>query len=292
MHCIKRGCNRELACYVKNFAGTNRLDHKPTFGNLAQAQQALQNNRPFATVAMVERQGMPLEKANRIFFVVYNPTGRGLFTTAQLDNKGANVAIPGNCLHCHGINSRYEPDRQEVKNAMFLPFDLEVFKFFSDDPQNRLSRAFQEPAFRAFNRMVLGSALGGSPAARELIEGWYDGDLSNRANHRFREFVPKDWADAPEILQQLHQIQLYTNFFAVGCRGCHITWVDPSTLQPGPLTFSKFAEFQDQKARINEVVCGTHIMPAAEQTLKQLWRSEGRPHFFAQLPGLFGDCAP
>jgi hypothetical protein len=31
-------------------------------------------------------------------------------------------------------------------------------------------------------------------------------------------------------------------------------------------------------------------MPAAEQTLKVLWQSGGRPHLFGQVPGAFGEC--
>lgn len=44
---------------------------------------------------------------------------------------------------------------------------------------------------------------------------------------------------------------------------------------------------------VTNPVANAHKMPAAEQTLKVLWRSEGRQHFFAQAPDqVFGECAP
>ena len=79
--------------------------------------------------------------------------------------------------------------------------------------------------------------------------------------------------------------------------------MQPGSLRPGPLTFATFDSFDGFKELTRDIVCGhadpdttpasvAHKMPAAEQTLKVLWRSEGRQHFFAQLPGIFGDCRP
>jgi hypothetical protein len=330
MHCIYRGCTAELACYVRNFAGSvnicrqvpNAPPNTPPickdeliFDNKEETAKVL-NDAPFATVAMVERGKLfnftgltdaPLAVApNSVFFVVYDKDDNLKKDAAQLDNKGYNTSIPGNCLQCHGINSRYVVSpagsfratrfrRHEVTNAMFLPFDLNAFEFFSDDPSDPLSRAAQEGAFRAFNRMVLRSALGRSAAARDLIKAWYAGDLTDESNHPYKGFSPRGWEGSPS--------QLYLKFVAVGCRSCHISWVDPKTLEPGPRTFSTFDDFRNFAPRIKTIVCGhadpdtnpakdAHAMPAAEQTLKVLWRSEGRQHFFAQLPGQFGECGP
>jgi hypothetical protein len=313
MHCIYRGCTAELACYVRNFAGVDPNDDKPTFDDMAGAEDALLAGRAFAIVAMVERGKMAERRLpNSVFFVVYDANGNLNTEGAQLDNKGFNTSIPGNCLQCHGIASSHSTRlsfspfrffrRHDVTNAMFLPFDLDAFEFFSTDPSDELSRAYQEPAFRAFNRMVLRTAIGRSEPARELIEGWYDGNLSDMADRTFRTFVgPDGWMTSDSVRNFFNTGQLYRKFFAVACRSCHISWADPESLKPGPLTFSTFADFRGLMPRTKTIMCGradlpaevAHKMPAAEQTLKVLWRSEGRQHFFAQAPDqVFGECAP
>jgi hypothetical protein len=163
MHCSYNQCNQELACYVKNFGRFDSLEQKGKegkafFGDKDFAQVAVKHNTPFATVAMVERRqikGSP----NSVFFAVYDQNGAlsgsptSMLKEARLDRKGYNTSIPGNCLQCHGINSSYTADpNHEVRRAMFLPFDLDSFEFFSDDPRH--SRASQEGGFRAQNRMV------------------------------------------------------------------------------------------------------------------------------------------
>ncbi len=294
MHCINRGCTEELACYVRNFVG-KRADGKLAFGDMAKAKTALLNNRPFATVAMVERELIARDAPNRVFFVVYlqNPgTGGPESTTlgleAPLDNKGYNTSIPGNCLQCHGVNSRYTAHgvAHRVSNAMFLPFDLDAFKFFSTDQTNSLSLAKQQAAFRSQNRMVRSfSSNRFSPNARELIAGWYGGDMFNGTFNG--GFVPGGWQGGP------NERQLYSKTYAVGCRTCHVSYVPSATDNRQFLAFSTFAEFA-QLAR--SAMCGStgnaRRMPAAEQTLKVLWRSGkgGRPHYFGQVPAAFGDC--
>ena len=60
---------------------------------------------------------------------------------------------------------------------MFLPFDLDAFQFFSKDPGNRFRARSRsgiprtEPMVRSFSSLFI------SPEARELIAGWYGGDL-------------------------------------------------------------------------------------------------------------------
>jgi hypothetical protein len=291
MHCINRGCTGELACYVRNFVG-KRADGKLAFNDMTKAKTALLNNRPFATVAMVERQLMASTAANRVFFVVYlqnpgtgDPASTTLALTAPLDNKGYNTSIPGNCLQCHGINSRYTAHgAHEVRNAMFLPFDLDSFKYFSTDPASSLSRAKQQAAFRAHNRMVRSfSSLFNSPDARELIAGWYGGDMFNGTFNG--DFVPGGWQGGT------NQRQLYDKTYAIGCRTCHISYVPSATDNRPFLEFSTFAELaQVAKGAMCGSTGNTRRMPAAEQTLKVLWQSGGRPHYFGQVPGAFGDC--
>lgn len=294
MHCINRGRTAELACYVKNFG---KPDGTPIFDDKQEAKKALKQNRPFATVAMVERQRMG-PRPNRVFFIVYehvggsgDPANTRLATEAKLDNKGYNTSIPGNCLQCHGINSRYTAHaRHQVTGAMFLPFDLDAFSFFSQDRANPLSRAAQEEQFRTLNLMVRSkSSLAESADARELIAGWYGGPDLPRGAKFNGDFVPSGWR------ANAHQRQLYRKLYAVGCRTCHISYLPSETDKRKPyLKFSTFAEFTDpepsRRLVLETLMCRSHGMPAAEQTLKKLWQSAGRAHYFGQVPGRYGEC--
>jgi hypothetical protein len=51
MHCLWNTCTQEMACYVHNYG---RRDGTPLFNNIAESFEALQAQRSFATVAMVE----------------------------------------------------------------------------------------------------------------------------------------------------------------------------------------------------------------------------------------------
>jgi hypothetical protein len=178
-----------------------------------------------------------------------------------------------------------------VKKATFLPFDPNAFRFFSSDPKDPLSPSSQETAFRLFNFMVGHSSLGVSPDAVELIQGWYGGDVQDGTKGPFNgDFVPAGWRDggAGE--------ELYKQLVAVACRTCHISAVPSIDL--GRVNFSTFKAFTSLGSTffVKERMCGDRYryssgrMPAAEQTLKELWQSSGREHFFAQIPGNFGDC--
>ena len=189
MHCVKNECTGETACYVKNYGNP---DGTPVFNRVDKAFAAVQAKRPFATVAMVERGKMKLGAENKVFFAVYNhqqltdpldPDSAPLGLEAPLDSKGFNKSIPGNCLVCHGIGSRYEPSsavtapfNARVAGAYFLPFDLSAFEFFSTSASSPLSRGNQEAAFRGLNKIVSNTDLRFNSDVRELLSGWYGGD--------------------------------------------------------------------------------------------------------------------
>ena len=150
------------------------------------AKRALLKNRPFATVAMVERQFMPSNAANRTFFVVYEHIGEKAtrstrdWRSRRRSTKGVQHVdprqlppVPRDQLHLYGPRGRHR-----VRNAMFLPFDLDAFQFFSRKPSNALSRgeaAVGVPRAQPDGPDVL--VTFNSPEARELIAGWYRGDL-------------------------------------------------------------------------------------------------------------------
>jgi hypothetical protein len=307
MHCINNGCTAELACYVMNFVGGS--DGTPLFGDKAEAQAAVEKRKPFATVAMVERQNI-LGFPNSVFFVVYEHIGGDLNNTqlgkkAQLDRKAYNTSIPGNCLQCHGINSTYTAHADhEVRRAIFLPFDLDSFEFFSDDRNSALSRVRQEAAFRAQNRMVRSfSRLFQLADARRLIAGWYGDDLF--AGTFNGSFVPPEWSGTEQ------QQQLYQKVYARACRTCHISY-EPAPQSPDEfgdsregLQFGTYQQFLTFWPLIKVRACGSIkdseweedflrgslSMPNAEQTLREFWSTSARAHLFAQVPNAFGDCA-
>jgi hypothetical protein len=146
----------------------------------------------------------------------------------------------------------------------------------------------QEDAFRSFNFIVGGfSSLRQSADADELIQGWYGGDVREGKKGPFNgAFVPAGWRDGGG------GESLYRQLVAVACRTCHISAVPSIDL--GLVKFSTFERFTDPLLMpiLKRRMCGDRFrrMPAAEQTLKILWQSSGREHFFAQVPGNFEDC--
>ena len=173
----------------------------------------------------------------------------------NLDGEGAKQQ-PGVCLVCHGglpsvtVNGVY-PNKGQIKDFKFLPFDLDNFAYDTIDPN--LSRAAQENAFRRFNEAVLlthpktieadDQGVRRQTAGRELIEGWYGGPagVNNLLPvHLFNgNFTPKGWREpvnggtAPVGSEYLYQTTL-----ARSCRGCHVQQelsLDLAT-QPGFMT--------------------------------------------------------
>jgi hypothetical protein len=308
MHCIFNGCpdprgdgqhsNGELACYVENF-GRSDGNAPDKFDDFNEANNARKLNHPFATVAMVERLGVPETSPNRVFFVAWSqtpgtsdPAQTQLLLAAKLDNKGYDTSIPGNCLHCHGINSGYQQHGEpKIFNAMFLPFDLDAFKYWSTDPTNSLSRKKQEPAFRTLNRMIIGrSLLASVPTARQVVNGWYNEDLFTGTFNG--KFVPGPVAGISNGWKaNKTQEQLYLKLIAKGCRTCHITYRPFVDLDSRPnLAFGNFDDFDPTTKTLAKIkMCGVHAnssvnMPNSEQTIEVLWGSAGRAHFFAQFP--------
>lgn len=278
MNCKFTPRTQETACYVRNYGGRNG---EPLFGDMAESFEALKADKPFATVAMVERGLMRRDAPNKVFFVVYDSKGN-LTTVAPLDNKGFNKFIPGNCLVCHGAGGSYKTGTHtggsrfdaEVRGAFFLPFDLSSFGFFSADPADPLSRAHQEAAFKSLNRLVSGTDLKNLPHAVELLNGWYGGpEFPGGAFDG--TFVPEGWN------QDQNTRQLYLQVVGKTCRSCHIS--HPS------LTFGTLEQFSTLKGLIYDDVCRPpYSMPNAEQTQNIFWESSARPQLLNRLPIQFG----
>jgi hypothetical protein len=273
MHCIDNHCTQEIACYVKNYGALNAstTPSRPAlkFDDRAAALQALNAGKHFATVAMVERQwmgGLIDRPLNKVIFLVFDEHDILSTGPVRLDNKGFNTFNPGNCLVCHGTSSSYHWDTATVRDAYFLPFDLQAFEYFSSDPTHPLARARQEDAFKALNRIVYFSDLWALDAPNTLIDKWYD--FFTRSTF-LNNAVPDSWNTND------NSRQLYKQVVAKACRTCHIS----EKTRPA-LAFGTFTDFDLYKLNSAIRMCGPEkSMPQAEQTIKVLWKSAARSHF-------------
>lgn len=281
MHCSYNACTQETACYVKNYGNPNG---SPFFSaHMDQAKQAIDANKPFATVAMVSRGKIAAGVPNKVFFAVYGADGR-LVNEAPLDNRKYNTFIPGNCLVCHGAAASYTTPPSgfglRVLGAQFLPFDLQHgLAYFSTASSDPLSRAAQETKFRTLNRIVATTDLYTLPDAKALLDGFYGGSDPSTWGPTFRDnwVPPNDWNASPGTRQ------LYKQVIAGYCRTCHIS--DTS------LDFGNYSDFVSRQFAIQKAVCGgtrdKEIMPNAEVTSNAFWQSGARVHLVqrANFPG-------
>jgi hypothetical protein len=287
MHCVDNlvTSNREIACYVVNFAaGTDATQF--VFGQSPQTAFTNMNaNHSFATVAMVYRDAV--FGANNIFFVVYGGDQQlQRFaaldrTSAQFFFKGDHNAVPGtnfnmhvptNCLNCHGGASSYASPN--VTKALFLPFDLDQFEY---QPVSGKTRFDQLTKFKHLNEMVwkVAARSGGDCAQTPCtfgplvtqLDGWYSntGHQTDTRNEVFEGnfssgFVPSGWnANATART-------LYTSVIRPMCWNCHAA----NTTHP----FNTEAQFQALQGAAVADICG-NAMPHALQTYRLLWQTGG-----------------
>jgi hypothetical protein len=253
MHCwsFSRFFQTGRACYVSNYGFR---DGAIVFGDPVLAlDQAAHHDSSFATVAMV--YWPPASAANAVQFMVYNATG-GLQRTAQLDAHGSNVAVPNNCIVCHG-DGRYDASAHTVTGARFLPFDVASFQY-ADLPG--LREADQVGAFAQLNNHVL---------ATEPSDATLD-FLTHPSG-----YVPDGWKDPDNVAPRPHE-KLYFEVVAPYCRTCHMT-------MSGPLSFSRYDDFYSYRDVIKRDVCESHEMPQSEHTADRFWRSPARAHLIGAL---------
>jgi hypothetical protein len=204
---------------------------------------------------------------------------------ARLDINHGNATIPSNCLNCHGGSSRVDGTgaSQTIKDAMFLPFDLENLRFKSS---GSFSRASQEQQFTALNALVLTTVLPGSPTENpvmaDTITRWYNGNVL--AGTFDDTFVPEGWKSANS--GQPWSDKFYSSVVQPYCQGCHVT-------QKAGKDFMSFASFSPFASTALGYTCGprpstgttsvasTHLMPHAEMTMKHFWESPARAHLLS-----------
>ncbi|MDB5220628.1 MAG: hypothetical protein JWO86_8555 [Myxococcaceae bacterium] len=284
MTCRTNG-KSQIACYVTNYADRKSDDvNVPIFGGTdAQKQdalaQAIGNKNPIATVAMVYDSAVAGD--NPIKFVVYDAAGKPQ-PFAALDNHAANkqngssVAVPTNCMACHGGSGYYDRDNLKTVNAHFLLFDPQSFVY---SPAKGFSRSEQEPKFKQLNTFVYNA--GSTAATREALQAMY-GSASGPAGGT----VVTDNAVVTGYTDSWASQQLYTQVVAPYCRTCHTSREDYDSS-----AFRTIDTFTNHQAGILERTCLTQDMPHAEQAQRTFWASSARAHLVA-WSGSTADCVP
>ncbi|MEZ4402263.1 MAG: hypothetical protein R3B06_19720 [Kofleriaceae bacterium] len=310
MHCTTKAVRggTTTACYVSNYGRTNNGNHGPAgFGDTgvspAEALDQiivpapvplLSSHRPVATVAMVNDATRPV--GDRVQFMVYDQN-EVLTELAPLDNEGlsavqpgnettpsaANVAVPGNCLTCHGPSSSFSPvgfGPILVHGARFLPFDPDAFVFSTDHPG--FARADMLPKLKQLNAMVWNT--GTTAATQELLRGMYPsasntGPLDATAPFD-PTFVPAGWQVSAAARK------VYAEVVKPYCRTCHVAH--------DSLDWRTYDQFSGAAPAIGYAVCNDNSgvpMPQAEQVQRRMWASGARAHLLAAF-GLSGACTP
>jgi hypothetical protein len=319
MHCWQSSqtglSGTTIACYVTNY-GPPPIDPSTQKENLnwpnleSAVDDAINQNNPFATVAMVfNANGIGLNK-DTVAFYVFNQFGNltqpqtitvqpgNLALDAELDGEGPKT-VPRMCMACHG--GTYDATHHSVKaapggnTASFLPFDVWSF-FYSENPNNTaFSLQNQQEAFRELNYLVL--QTNPSPAIKCLINDLYSNTSSNPL------LPPNNCATTPNINVFGNGINddsyvpgawstssgsvsgpiIYKGVFRKYCRMCHLA-------QDPPADFSTLAEFQGLAGGANSLVCTMHDMPHAEVPFGGQ-TTGGSPKFSANGIGFWFDHA-
>src|SRR5262249_28383522 len=223
---------------------------------------------------------------NSVQFIVYNAQGDRV-NTAKLDSKGDNMSVPTNCLVCHG--GSFTPDTDQVaRQAHFLPFDVFRLKYADDlgiDAPEYTYNA-QAEKFRKLNEHVYNA--GATDDIKGMIDSMYGGPGKvSIANTPAQEYVPESW-------QQAGKAKVYNAVVKPYCRTCHVAREEA----PG-FIWEKYENFNDNVGSMPHLVCETHDMPNAEQTLKNFWKSSARAHLAGAFPNAgassgasWGACTP
>lgn len=273
MHVLRHD-DGTVSAYVTNYGGFDQDQHN--------ADLAANQTNPGATVCMEYSPIEHQDNTRRVvkFFVYLGGTENApRQIDAKLDNNAPKY-VPNVCLNCHGGNYRIAPAATPTlddldMSASFREFDLETFKY----PGGRETpNQTEQDAFKRQNLLIKGSDKPESdsdnsyhitqPAIKNLINGWY----ANDSPTQIASFVPVGWSG--------DSARLYSEVVAKSCRTCHVALeTDPRTKG---LSWISFEEFLHRRDDIINAVCGDIIMPHANITFTNFWRSD-RPATFASF---------
>jgi hypothetical protein len=254
------GIGREMRCAPQADGGVAcAVANYGEFGGVQREalDAAVDTRGSFATVAMVYTP--PLTAPNSVQFMVYGASG-ALINEAQLDTVGDNLAVPNNCLNCHGTAARYDAATNQVTGASFLPFDPSALVYST---RAGFTEREQAPLVAQLNAAITPAT---SRANRDLIAGWYP----NGAGAPAESFIPLGWTASP--LER----KVYEHVIAVNCRNCHAAREDD-------MSFSTAALFKARGAMITRSLCEVRDMPNAQVPLQHMWSGPSRAYLAAFL---------
>ena len=297
MHCKRfvrlwwpSGKEKGLACYVKNYAKRFNGETQGLFfgedeDTVLDATIAKISNNHFATVAMVQVDGSP-----RVDFIAYDDTG-SLTPAAKLDRQLNNLAVPTNCLSCHGgsYDGWTSTTGGIANNARFLPFDSDprVLKFPTTN--SAFTLAAQATNIRDLNMMIYNSPMT-TASVKKQITLMYGGNENAAAPGPVytNGFVPTTWQASAQTRK------LYREVVHPYCIGCHLSWPNPNSIntQPQYDPFASESNFAANWGSIYYDICQSHRMPAANQTASMFWTSPGRAYLLNHYGSASDKCNP
>ena len=204
----------------------------------------------------------------------------------DLTGRGKAEAFPGLCAVCHGGNPggldeagkfvAHDPAFAGAEDgnfgAGFLPFDPDLYEYHDPDSagadvgSGSYSRANQDASYKELNQLVLDTNP--TPAARELVEGWYGG--AGLPGVFDGHFVPAGWVGSAE------DTAFYETVLAPYCRACHIQRAFPESTanknaQISQLDFNDQNDLDDLLKQIGTTVLSRTTMPLALVTYDKFW---------------------
>ncbi len=262
-HSISYGPNH-TAAYVCNHLGPPSLD-----STQAEINTAIDNavaGKNLVACVMMDSIATPGVNDGKPYttFLIFGPSGE-LLPSINLDGRREKF-VPGVCVACHGGDKyagRFPEDGTGGANigAHFLPYDIGNFAF-SDKPG--LTRADQELSLYHLNQNLL--LAGATPAATELIAGWYAGGSTMQNLN----YLPPSWVGQGAD-------DVYHKVYAHSCRTCHVNLQDEYN-QYNFDNFDNTRTFAEELSCNNPGYHGQHRkwgMPNSLVTFNRLWNTKG-----------------
>lgn len=261
----------DVAAYVCNLAGPVD-DSQPAIDEAIAAARAGRNR---LNCAAMDFRVFPGVNGDQPFarFLLFGPGGE-LSMSTNSDGRREKF-VPGACVACHG-SDRYAgrfPPEPGVGHAdvggHFLPYDAASFWFSTDVGA---TKAELQAAIHQLNVNVLSTRP--TPAAQELIEGWYAGG----GDEQDEDYLPIGWRGRPAV-----EIAFYQQVWAPSCRTCHVVLKEILNLDhPSNLFLTDPTTGGAALSRTNLSVCGgssswnrSYSMPNSQRTMDLFWASAG-----------------
>jgi hypothetical protein len=250
------------------------------------AQQNPQNTIACVAMEFSTRgpRGQPPSPKPFTKFLIFGPDG-ALWSTIDLDGRGPK-GVPHVCTACHGGKFDYDLTTFQATQrppgdlgAHFLPFDIANFAFSSHSTPDQQEKKIFNLNLDVYNierdrwtkDPTTGSVIDGfgSFSIQELIEGWYDGDMtpSNIAPRLNRNYIAPSWkADPINSDAYLKHSSAYLKAYSHSCRTCHVA-MDQFPAEENPTVIS------NAKAQVCDQHSTSRPMPNAKVIFDRFWLS-------------------